>query len=366
MLTRRSFLAVSSAAIALAACDPMTLARRLLTGARGGGSFTPPPPAGMPNQGQGLPGSFTKYAGNPVLAPGGVGAWDSEGLYGECVFRDVRLGKFVMAYSSTDGVEAGPYFQTGLAYSDDLLTWTKEATNPVFDSGAPGHVAPTIVQLADQSYVMYYQSWPGTSQVYCATSDDLLSWTIQNGGNPVLPVRSGQWDETYTFDPCARLMDDGTTIQLFYAGMDHFWSRAIGYALTTDGVTMTDRSFLAYWNFATEIANNWGTPSVVASSDAAWGVFVDASAVDGYRFIDRLWTTDNGAGSTPGGGTTLHREEQVLVKSGSGWDSGQVFDAAAIWWQGTLYLIYCGTTVVGGAAELASSIGAATMSWPAV
>jgi hypothetical protein len=332
--------------------------------AGGSGSFAPPP-TGMPDQGQGLPASLTKYAGNPVLGPGGVGDWDSEGLYGECVFYDVRLGKFVMAYTATDGVEAGPYHQTGLAYSDDLLAWTKEATNPVFDSGAPGHVAPTIVQLADESYVMYYQLWPGTSEVYCATSDDLLAWTIQNSGDPVLPIRAGEWDETYTFDPGARLMDDGTTIQLFYAGQDHFGSRAIGYAYSTNLVTMTDRTFLAYHDSASEVKNNWGTPSVVASTDDAYGFFCDTSAVDGYRFIDRLWTTDNGAGSSTGGGTTMTRELAVLTKSVSGWDSGQVFDSAAIWWNGTLYLIYCGTTVAGGGAELASSIGVATMSWPA-
>lgn len=332
----------------------MVAAVRLLTASGGSGGFANP--FAPPDQGVALPGTFTKYAGNPVLSRGGVGTWDHGEVDGEAVFWDGRLSKFVMVYSANDGTGGGsPTFKIGLAYSTDLITWTKEAANPVFYPGY-GVVAPTIVQRGSTSYVMYYQSWPGTSEVYCATSSDLITWNVQNGGSPVLPIRAGEWDETYTFDPNARLRDDGTTIQLFYAGQDHFGSRGIGYGLTTDNTTMTSRTFVAYWDMGTEVATNWGTPSFVASNDSRWGLFVDASAVADNRFIDRIYTTNNGSSIT--------RQEQVLTKSGAGWDSGQVFDAAAIWWNGTLYLLYAGTTVTGGGAGLASDIGLATMAWP--
>ena len=326
----------------------MSTATRLLPASGGSGGFRT-----MPDQGVALPGTFTKSLSNPILSRGAAGTWDDGEIDGEAVFYDGINGRFVMVYSANDGTGSPPYFKTGLAYSSDLLAWTKEATNPVFDPGYK-QVAPTIVRRGSQ-YVMYYQKWPGTSEVYCATSTDLLSWTVQNGGSPVLPVRAGEWDETHTFDPNVRLRDDGT-IQLFYAGQDHFGSRAVGYAYSSDNVTMTNRTFVAYWDMATEVATNWGTPSVIASNDNRWGMFVDASAVADNRFIDRLYTTDNGASFT--------REAQVLTKSVSGWDSGQVFDAAAIWWNGTLYLFYTGTTVTGGSSGLASDIGLATMSWP--
>ena len=307
-----------------------------------------------PEQGVALPGTFTKHASNPVLGRGGVGTWDTGELNGQAVFYDADNDRFVMSYSGNDGTGgATPYYKTGLAYSTDLVTWTKEPTNPVFDPGYR-QVAPTIVKRGSV-YVMYYQKWPGTSEVYCATSSNLLSWTVQNGGSPVLPVRAGEWDETHTFDPFVRLRTDGS-VQLFYAGQDHFGSRGIGYAYSTDNVTMTDRTFVAYWNMATEVPNNWGTPSVVASSDTHWGWFCDASTVAENRFIDRLYTTDNGA--------TFTREQAVLVKSASGWDSAQVFDSAAIWWDGTLYLLYTGAAIAGGAADLDGEIGLATMPWP--
>jgi hypothetical protein len=327
------------------------VATRLLPSTGGAGGFTSR--LAPPDQGVALPGTFTKYASNPVLVRGASGAWDDGEIDGESVFWDGRLSKFVMVYSANDGTGgATPYFKTGLAYSTDLITWTKEAANPVYDPGY-GQVAQTIIVRGSTDYIMYTQLWPGTSVVYAATSSDLLTWTDRG---VVLPLRPGEWDETYTFDPNVRMKDDGRTIQLFYAGQDSFGSRGIGYAYSVDGVTMTDRTFVAYWDMGTEIAESWGTPSVVAYNDSRWGMFTDSSAVSGHRFIDRLYTTNNGSSVT--------RQNQVLLPTAASWDSGQVFDSAAIWWNDTLYLFYAGTTVTGISSGLASDIGLATMVWP--
>ncbi len=46
------------------------------------------------------------------------------------VFYDIRLGKWVMVYvGMADPIGSGGVLKVGLAYSTDLLTWTKEAAN---------------------------------------------------------------------------------------------------------------------------------------------------------------------------------------------------------------------------------------------
>lgn len=335
----------------------MSIGLRLLLAACGGGAaFTPP--ATIPDQGQGLPGVFTRYAGNPVVALGGVGDWDEDEIDGEQVFYDHRLGKYVMVFGAYAGAVQ---YNIGLAYSDDLLTWTKEPTNPVFSAVAleGSIVAPNIVQLSSNSYRMYYQSYGGTdgsSRIYMATSTDLLTWTRANSGVAIIAPVAGTWYESAAFDPNAWRLADGTT-KLFYGGQDSFASRGIGYAiLASDGITIlsTTLPLPLFYDGPGEIMDNIGAGAFLASAEARYAIFHDASASPGDRYINREWTTD---GST----FTL---EQTVLGPGSGWDVGQVFDAAPVWKNGVLYLFYAGSAISGGSTGLAAQIGLATMPWP--
>lgn len=327
-------------------------ARLLLPSSRGGGGFIanePPPPAGpIPPQGDPLPDVFTKHPSNPVLLPGTNPDWDWIEIAGESVFYDTRLDTYVMSYSGQNG---GSNYFTGLAYSDDLITWTKEATNPVFDPEV--HVAPTIIQRGPTDYVMYYQPYP-SSIIKAAGSSDLLTWSVLNGGSHVLPIRPGEFDSANTFDPNARIRSDGT-IEVFYT-YNGSGIRGIATALSDDGINFTDRRQL-FANEPGEDINDTGAPAVLASSDTEYSLFYDASVTSGFRYISRQRTTDDGA--------TFDLEQVVLEHGGVGeWDSVQDFDPAPIWADGVLYLIFTGAPVGGNAANLQAKLGLASMDWP--
>ena len=63
----------------------------------------------------------------PVLAIG-QGPWDSGALWAPDVFRDEANNRWAMAYT---GVDNQMNQRICMAFSDDLITWTKSAANPV-------------------------------------------------------------------------------------------------------------------------------------------------------------------------------------------------------------------------------------------
>jgi hypothetical protein len=320
--------------------------RMLLGATNGSGSFAPPPPAagGLPPQGDPLPGALTKYVSNPVFLPGTSGQWDDREVGGESCYFDEDLGLFVMSYSGTSDSTT---WHTGLAYSEDLITWTREATNPVYS--AFSHVAPTILRRGAGDYLMYIQNWPGASQIYALSSSDLLTWMSENGGSPVIPILAGQ---LHTFDPNARIRSDGT-IELFHGLWESSGLRSIQTALSADGITFTDRRFLFTYE-AGEWSEQLGAPAVLASSDTEYSIFHDANASGASRWINRHRTVDDGA--------AFEYEQHVLDHSGFGWDSAAVFDSCPIWLDGVLYLLYSGG-VGGEPVGINMRIGLATVDW---
>jgi hypothetical protein len=317
------------------------------------------PPA-LPDQGQALPGTFTKYAGNPIVTLGASGAWDDKQMDGISAFWDRRIRKFVLVYGGYSAAEF--LYKIGLAYADSPLgPWTKEATNPVLTRAGYHLVAPVIVQLPDLTYRMYVQHFVdgGSSTILAYSSSDLLSWTALNGGSPIVSPVTGTWLGVSVFSPWGVLQSDGTT-RLFFTGQDSFGSRGLGYAtLDTDGVTVLSITptpgdpALVYIGPGEIMADN-DVAANLTSSATHYCTFPTISAVAGYRWLDRIYTSD---------GATFTREEQVL-QHGTGWESAQVFDASPIWWKGTLYLFYCGSPVAGMTYDLQSQVGVATMPWP--
>lgn len=300
--------------------------------------------------------TLTRYGSAPVLTRGGVGEWDHTTIDGESIYFDVRLDCWVMAYGGYNGAVQ---YNIGLAYSDDLLTWTKEATNPVFSANMAEDsvVAPSIVQVSASSYRLYYQTYHGTPdpRIYMATSSDLLTWTRANGGSAVLaPGTAGQWDDDVVFDPYP-ILTAGTT-KLWYGGQKSDLSRGIGRATSSDGIAFTREGEL-FTPAAGESSVSYGAPAVLRTSDTVYKVFHDAALTGSNttRFICREDTSD---------GSTFTHNHQVLVANPSGWDSVQVFDPAPIVRAGILFLFYAGSATTGGGTGLSPDIGLATMAWP--
>lgn len=304
--------------------------------------------------------TLTRHPSNPVLTLGAGGAWDDNMIAGQSIFYDPPSHRYVMPYS---GSGDGSTFDTGLAYSTDRITWTKEAMNPVFTANATegSQVAQVIVRQDDGSYILYYQSYGGTdggSRIYAATSPDLTgggTWTRANGGAAIfVPGTSGEWDDDAVFDPHP-VLENGVT-QMLYGGQKSDLTRGIGRATAPDGLTFTRQGRL-FTPAAGESDVSFGAPAVVGNiTSGRYSVFHDAATTGAnqVRFICRNDTTD---------GVTFTHVHQVLTGSGSGWDEIQVFDSTPIVVAGTLYMFYAGAATSGGGVGLASEVGLATMRW---
>ena len=298
--------------------------------------------------------TLTRYGTTPVLSRGTAGEWDDDMIAGQQVFYDRRLGKWVMVYAGIAGPIASNKFKGGIAYSTDLLSWTKEAANPVFTASVEdvGIAAINIVQLPDLTYRLYHQVYASSEFVTMATSTDLITWN--NLGHVFGVGAAGQWDDDHIFDQDPHLI--GTTTYMWYGGDRSDLSRGIGLATAPDGVTFTRQGELINPE-AGESDVSFGAPAVLITDATHYSIFHDAALTGSNttRFIDIHTTTD---------GSTFSHTHQYLTGDGSGWDSVQVFDPAPTLHAGTLYLFYSGAAVTGDSTGLASDIGLATVRWP--
>jgi predicted GH43/DUF377 family glycosyl hydrolase len=134
-------------------------------------------------------------------------------------------GEYILTYTAYDGTTA----RLMIATSDDLIHWTKHGTalegkykNAWSKSGAIVAVQVDeriVAQKIDGKYWMYF----GDTDLYMATSDDLLHWQpLEENGKlkPVLQPRAGYFDSRLVESgPYALLRDEG--ILLIYNSMNH-------------------------------------------------------------------------------------------------------------------------------------------------
>jgi uncharacterized repeat protein (TIGR01451 family) len=136
------------------------------------------------------PGEWDRYANNPVLQRGATGSWDSDGATFASVISDTTTGEYRMYYHGWGTGCTGTCI--GLATSTNGLTWTKYASNPVMRATAStwdsGGVRVPMVWMEDTGGHLYHMIYTGNGsggmQVGYAYSDDGISW-IKNASNPV-------------------------------------------------------------------------------------------------------------------------------------------------------------------------------------
>jgi predicted GH43/DUF377 family glycosyl hydrolase len=138
-------------------------------------------------------GPFTKYRGNPVLAPT-PGAWD-QGRYGGGVHNGaviIKDGKFYYVYRGERPIDVErpggiDYIcDIGVAVSNDGIHFTKDtAHNPFFRKGEDRKYSYEDVNIArwGDTYYMFCNQWlwgeqgdPRVNGTFLATSKDLLNW----------------------------------------------------------------------------------------------------------------------------------------------------------------------------------------------
>ena len=181
--------------------------------------------------------SWTKYEENPVLEAGDQGAWDVGGVRQPTVIKDGDT--YEMWYGGV--MEGGDdSYAVGYATSTDGINWTKDSSNPVFESLATGwdneSVEDPSVIKDDGTYRMWYFGIGAFAEGFgYATSTDGINWT-QQGSTPVLTMGAfGAWDSNEIFNP--HVIKDGTTLKMWYSGeggADEIDS--IGYATLEEDV----------------------------------------------------------------------------------------------------------------------------------
>lgn len=183
---------------------------------------------------------FTSANESPVLQKGAAGAWDDTGVYHPSVLYD--NGKMTMWYGGFNAATPVDY-RIGRATSQNGRTWTKDTNPVLspggagaWDEGGVGH--PSVIWDGTQ-YVMAYRGWAAgapdtTSRIGIATSLDGITWT-KHANNPVLTYGpAGAWDEHGLLAP--RMWRDGGTYYMNYSGKYNDVNKysSVGHATATD------------------------------------------------------------------------------------------------------------------------------------
>jgi hypothetical protein len=194
-----------------------------------------------------------KYPELIVKATGNKGDFDERAVDDPILFR--ANGRFHMLYIGFDGTG----YQTGLAASDDLLHWTREALVGPRDPAS----AYTKYNLAissilrdknlrgtgealkvDGQYLAAWNAYPsagyeeGAAVIGLARSHDLLHWTLTD---PILrPEDGAPWEHGGLYRPDL-LLDRGTYYLYYNAKTDPLpksegggWHEQTGVATSTD------------------------------------------------------------------------------------------------------------------------------------
>ena len=154
----------------------------------------------------------------PVLKCKDGADWEKGGLYKACIVEDDGL--YYLFYNAKNRTFNGWIEQTGFATSTDLLNWNRYKGNPVMkvEPGTWESVFccdPTVYRDGDK-WVMYYYGFDGKhAQNGIAFSDDLETWTkhtepiLKNG----LP---GDLDEKHAHKP-SLISHEGVLYQFYCA-----------------------------------------------------------------------------------------------------------------------------------------------------
>ena len=198
--------------------------------------------------------TWSKYGSNPVLTPGGAGAWDSNHVGAAWVIQE-SSSSYKMWYTGTDQTNDDEDAQIGYATSSDGITWNKYGSNPVLTYGGTndwdgdGIGWPTVIKDGS-TYKMWYDGFndtQGTIGIGHATSTDGIFWTKHSDGSGSDPYANsdpviekgptGQWTDEGPFT--ASVIKEDSLYRMWFSGEQSTGSDSIeriGYAYSMDGI----------------------------------------------------------------------------------------------------------------------------------
>jgi len=196
--------------------------------------------------------NFTKFTGNPLLAPDGTG-FDAFTLGPGIVLKDDTT--WVMYYNGQELAGYAPGASVGRATAKQLTgPWIRNNT-PVLTSGKKGEwddgfILPcSVMKLENGSYRIYYTGGREISGwkdffIGMAESTDGINWKKYNDpsttehpfreSDPVFQSGNpGEWDEKSVW--MANITKQSSGFRMYYAGSKGE-GEAIGYAHSRDGI----------------------------------------------------------------------------------------------------------------------------------
>ena len=188
-----------------------------------------------------------------VLPLSRYGEWDSGMVESPVVWYDTNRAKYGMVYTgygSTDSTRRGYAHvtqpQIGLAWSNDLLHWTRDPHNPIFTgSGSPGTsdaggASGPFIWMENNTYYLFYFGVTGKGYeqgrktLNLATSTDLYRWTRYEG-NPIVEPAGDGWRRDAIWHP--NVVKQANRYFLFFNASGVTGGRSeevIGYATSKD------------------------------------------------------------------------------------------------------------------------------------
>lgn len=132
----------------------------------------------------------------PAIRSGDPGDCDDDQIWTMHTVRHPTTGRFHMYYTGCDRKQSGNHQRVALAFSDDLLKWTKHDRNPILESKGPHYndnfnlvgmisFRDPFVYIEDGTWHMFVTGRVSSGprffrgSVVHATSRDGLSWELQ-------------------------------------------------------------------------------------------------------------------------------------------------------------------------------------------
>jgi len=174
--------------------------------------------------------SWARSPSTPILEPGEAGAFDAGGVGSPTVIK--KDGSYLMWYQGRDAVDSDRY-NIGYATSQDGITWTKHASNPILTFESLGTTEifsienPTVL-LSDRGtfQLLYTVRTPAGDWINWATSTDGINW-MNSASNPIIPL-AGLENWWISRAGRAAIIENNNGYELWFAGLDATrWS--IGY-----------------------------------------------------------------------------------------------------------------------------------------
>lgn len=306
--------------------------------------------------------------GRPILAPSG-----EEGAFDRLAVDHPKLfwhdGRFYLSYLGFDGIS----YQTGLAVSDDLVSWRKlgivfargESTNEWDRLGRvvsgylrkPGFRDRPELVCRDGRYYLTYHAYPGKGYESGAAANglawaerpDALKWHAFD--RPILTQspEKGRWDSggLYSAAPCIR---DGK-VCLYYTAKDVLawpWHEQVGLAFAEDGTLTRWRRYEG--NPVCRTGTCPFSPQFCGGVDVQWDD-VRKQWVRYFMGFDRKHARV-GVSVSPDGIRWTDSPTPVIDVGGPGsLDETHAHKVASVWFKGELYLIYCAVRPLHGEEE---------------